>query len=136
MLGKIIILFFLILNSTISAQINSSDKEEDYYTKGWPNGKYWESLKNQEKIDFLNGLETGIALCRNLSNNSSVFDDLLITGFRMSDFSSEIDLLYTQHANIRIAIAYAYSYVIKKMKGELPQELDNYLVWLRKTFNE
>lgn len=131
-------LLILVLSySCLFAQENSNtnQNEDEFKTRGWDNGKMWESMAYQEKIIYLNGIETGWVLAKQYIGNSPEFEKLLITGFRPSDLVDEIDLFYKERANIRIAIGYVYSYVIRKMKGATATELDDYIVWLRKTFN-
>lgn len=133
-LNAILIILFLFTGSAIS-QIQKADNEE-FYTYGYSNGKLWETFNKQEKILVLMGTEEGIAFVSEWTENNKPYEELSIQGFRMSDIVSEVDLFYSQRANIRVTVVAAYSYVIKKMKGATVKELDEYAASLRKKYNK
>ena len=62
--------------------------------------------------------------------------ELTISGFRMSDVVQQIDDLYADSSNIRIPMADAYEYAMKKMHGANPRELGDYAAKLRATYNQ
>jgi len=128
---KVIFILVLVYN-----YLPAQQETDELYTKGWRNGKYWEELNFQEKIYYITGLEDGIALADYFTGDSSIHDEFTVKGFRMSDLVKESDLFYEQRANIKIPIAFAYHYVISKIKGQPTTELDDIVVRLRKTFNK
>jgi len=62
-------------------------------------------------------------------------NSLTIKGFRMSDIVSQIDAFYRDSANVRVPIADAYQYAMRKMKGEGASALEKYTEQLRKSYN-
>jgi hypothetical protein len=127
----ILALFYIYLPKPSFAQILSNTDESEFLTKGWSNGIFWETLNTQEKIYYIVGLEEGLALAKNYVGEASEYDELIIEGYHMSDFTSEIDTFYSDSTNINIPIAFAYHYMIKKMKGKTAEELEEYVEWLR-----
>lgn len=127
----ILTFLFICLPKTSIAQQDPVTDESELLTKGWSNGKFWETLNIQEKIYFMVGLEEGLALAKNNVGEVSDYDELIIEGYRMSDFTNEIDFFYADSININIPIAFAYHYVIKKKRGKSADELEEYVQWLR-----
>lgn len=127
----VLALFYIYLPKPSLAQELSNSNEDEFLTKGWSNGIFWETLITQEKIYYIVGLEEGLALAKNNVGEASEYDELIIEGYHMSDFTSEIDTFYTDSTNINIPIAFAYHYMIQKMKGKTAEELEDYIEWLR-----
>jgi hypothetical protein len=63
-------------------------------------------------------------------------DEFRIKGFRFGDLRQQVDKFYEDRSNIRIPIAYAYFFVIKKMHGTKQKDLDEYASELRKVWNK
>ena len=124
----------------------SQKVEDETDTKGWGNGRYWEQLDLNAKNQHLYGIEAGINLFANELFSQSKDDaewnrtenlrsKLTIAGFRFSDLVQQVDAFYKDRANIRIPVAYAYSYSVKKMSGDSPELLERFLSSLRKQWN-
>ena len=118
---------------------------EEWKTKGWPNGRTWDRFEMQGKINYLSGMEIGLHLydaelglrdpaCERQSKK--LIDDLTIAGFRFSELAEQVNGFYMDRANVRIPIAYAYVYTIKKMSGVGPRDLEAYAAGLRKLWNQ
>jgi hypothetical protein len=114
----------------------SAQLPADYRTQGWPNGRYWEFMQTQlSNVHFLNGLESGVGLAVAVSGAPrDVREGLLIVGFQMADIVNEIDRFYSERADMRVPVAHAYSYVVRKMKGEGARALEDYASDLRRQF--
>lgn len=104
-------------------------------TQGRPNGRIWERLDRQTKIFFLYGIESGLALGADWTGNEKTYKQLSIKGFKFGDLAQEIDAFYSERSNIRVPIAFAYVFVIRKMNGATRAELDDYSSELRKMWN-
>ena len=113
LLGTLFLTALLVITAAgVSAQLPA-----DYRTQGWSNGRYWEFMQTQlSKVHFLNGLESGVGLAVVASGAPrEVRESLLVVGFQMADIVSEIDRFYSERANMRVPVAHAYSYVVRKM---------------------
>jgi hypothetical protein len=111
------------------------------------NGKPWIKLDSQSKIMYLVGLEEGAALLiaemdrvQNEKTNARAaypaLQRLTIKGFRSSDIMEEVNRFYDHASNRRIPVVDAYRYVLKKFKGESPEELVADQSALRKKYNK
>src|SRR5262245_15494510 len=119
-------------NSGTGAVGQNVDPEE--LTDGWPNGRFWNTLDLQSKIWFLYGIESGVGLAGSATHEDarSLLSEFGVKGFRFSDVAAEVDAFYRERANIRVPVAFAYHYVVKKMKGASPDELNTFAAQLRK----
>ncbi|HEY0324086.1 MAG TPA: hypothetical protein VGC66_24275 [Pyrinomonadaceae bacterium] len=134
---KTIYLLLLIFAIGYSIKVSAQGDDE-------PPGRVWKALDGQTRIMLIEGIEQGIALCtmeeqkkdktayQKLEDN---YYSLTIKGFRMSDIAKQVDSFYSDSANIRIPIFRAYQYSIMKMKGATNNELDAFVVNLRRTYN-
>jgi hypothetical protein len=140
-----IIWFFIIL--VIPSFTISQVKEEELRTQGWDNGNYWKLLSKANKIFYLRGAKSGIALFASelifmakdkyeIDRILTIEDQLMIKGVRYDKLAQQVDKFYETHSNIRIPIAYAYFFVTKKMSGTKLKDLDEYVIQLRKTWNK
>jgi hypothetical protein len=118
----------------------------DEYTDGWYNGRYWKTLDLQRKIDLLTGINTGMFLMANelFKQNigkrekqfvDSALDSLIVPGFKVSEFAKAIDKFYANDADVRIALAYAYLWVLRDFRGENPEILQAHKLQLRRDWN-
>jgi hypothetical protein len=108
--------------------------DPDALTDGWPNGRLWNTLDLQSKVWFLYGIESGVGLAGSATHEDprALLSEFGVKGFRFSDVAAEVDAFYRQRANIRVPVAFAYHYVVKKMKGASPDELNTFAAQLRK----
>ena len=126
----------LLLSSNINAQLDELD-----LTSGSPNGRMWEKMDLQSRNMFLYGIENGITLAvvdlvgENEKKLLALEEKYTIKGFTTRDFANQIDIIYSDRANIRIPIVDIYVFVIKKLRGESPKELEDRLALLRSVFN-
>jgi len=97
----------------------------------------------QTRILFLIGVQDGVALLfKQLSSDVNVdklqhgVDGVIISGFRWSDLAKQVDLFYSDSANIKIPIVEAYVYSLKKLKGADSTTLDQLVVQLRREYNQ
>jgi hypothetical protein len=107
------------------------------------NGRTWQTLDKQAKIMFLNGIQDGaVLLFKELfaTNDSEdahrVLGTLVISGFRFSDIVKQVDMFYSDSANIRVPVIEAYRYSLIKMKGSQNSELERIVTKLRQTYNQ
>lgn len=152
--------FFLIQSLIIPllAQQPSSDQTltegwildiaSDHVTyKHWDNGRAWQKLTPQMRIMMVSGIEQGLVLAAreaysagptatNGTQLNRMLDDLLIGGFKLSDLVSQIDVFYQDSSNLRIPVADAYKFSMKKMHGAKSWELEDFTASLRQTYNK
>jgi len=118
----------------------------DEYTDGWYNGRHWKTLDLQRKVDLLTGIDTGMFLMANeLSKQNigkrekefvgSALDSLIVPGFKVTEFAKAIDKFYANDADVKIAVAYAYLYVLRDFRGETPESLQTHKLQLRRDWN-
>jgi len=107
------------------------------------NGRSWQQMDMQTRILFLIGVQDGVALLfKQLSSDVNVdklqhgVDGVIISGFRWSDLAKQVDLFYSDSANIKIPIVEAYVYSLKKLKGADSTTLDQLVVQLRREYNQ
>ncbi len=107
------------------------------------NGRTWQHLDKQSRIMFLNGMQDGVML--SLKEISGEIDSakiqrvLLATtvpGFQFSDIVKQVDVFYSDSANIRIPVLEAYMYSLQKMKGATNANLEHLMTQLRQTYNQ
>jgi hypothetical protein len=60
----------------------------------------------------------------------------LIPGFRFSDVIDEMNSFYAESSNLKIPIMETYGFVIRKIKGASPNELENKSAALRRIYNQ
>jgi len=141
--GYIIAVILFLLPSNTFSQVH----EDESSTKGWANGHYWEVIDKDAKIQHLYGVEAGLNLfAKELSGRVKTDSDwnrienlrkeLTVTGFRFGDVAQQLDKFFEDRSNIRIPVAYAYLYSVKKMSGETPETLERYLASLRREWNK
>jgi hypothetical protein len=108
------------------------------------NGRTWQGLDKQSKIMFLTGIQDGVTLLlEQLSDQNypegaqrALMDANMITGFRFSDIAKQVDVFYSDSANIRVPVIEAYKYSLLKMKGANNSDLEQVIVRLRQTYNQ
>ncbi|SRR5260370_12338683 len=107
------------------------------------NGRTWRHLDGQSKIMFLNGIQDGVALSLKQvfgqgrpEDAQRALDALTVPGFHFSDIVKQVDLFYSDSANVRIPILEAYKYSLLKMKGTKSSDLEQVVVGLRQTYNQ
>jgi hypothetical protein len=61
---------------------------------------------------------------------------LSISGFRFFDLVEQVDKFYSDSTNLRIPFVEAYAYVIRKIRGDSLQQLSEFEVRLRRTYNQ
>ena len=66
----------------------------------------------------------------------SARESITISGFRFSDIVSQVDEFYKDTANIKIPVCIAYVFSIAKMRGRSQDELDRWVVELRRLYNQ
>ena len=109
------------------------DEEEESY--GWANGVYYLHRDRQARVDLLHGMHQGISLLFGEGRISQeVYESYNLSGFRFGDFVDQIDKLYQDKANLRIPIAYAYLYALRRARGDSPQEIEEWLAAQRRRF--
>ncbi len=111
------------------------------------NGRAWIALDKQSRIMYVNGLEEGIYLKllhghedepqeMQLASAQKTFEELTISGFRMSDIVEQIDSVYSDSANIKLPTLEVYRYALSRMKGTPTSVLDAKLTELRRKYNQ
>ncbi len=126
----------LLLSFNSNAQLDDFDK-----TLGFPNGRMWEKMDLQSRIMFLYGIENGISLAvvdlvgEDEKKLSALKEKYTIKGFNFSDLENQVNIIYSDRANIRIPIIDIYVYSIKKLRGASSKELEDRLTLLRKGYN-
>jgi hypothetical protein len=110
------------------------------------NGRMWQHLDKQSKIYFLSGIGDGVTLLLKQISDQDYFGDAwtravavsprVTGGFRWSEVAKQVDLFYSDSANVRIPIIEACRYSVLKMKGEKNSDLEQTVVRLRQTYNQ
>jgi hypothetical protein len=122
----------LVMLICVAAIGQVTDEDMSY---GRPNGRFYLKRHAQARIDLLYGIEQGIMLLgdENLISRETI-DRYGLKGFLFSDFMDQMDRLYQDKANIRIPISYAYVYAVRRLRGDPPQEIEDFLAQQRKRF--
>src|SRR5438552_1746656 len=139
-------LLFLLIALYASHQVLAQNEEEtpvrlsETFGVLAQNGRTWHSFDTQAKIVYLNGIQDGAVLLlkelfvTNLPDDGKrALDAVTIPGFHFSDLVKQVDLFYSDSANVRVPIIEAYRYSIMKMKGAENSELDRVVNKLRQT---
>ena len=127
--------------------VSAQNGEDAAFTKGWPNGKFWQRLDRQGKNTCLVALETGINLFANemmKETSEQEFWDridarrntLLVPGIGPDVLIQEIDRFFVNPKSIPIPVAYAYGYSLRKISGETPDMLNLYVESLQKDWSK
>ncbi len=129
------------------ASLSQGQLQEAMLTQGQANGRYWEQLDKYSKMTFLLGVLDGIGLLKGEIDRQDgkpsehahtlrATKRLAVEGADLSDIIAEIDRVFGDRSNIRIPVAYVYSFAAKKMSGSEPRVLESYLAELRRKFNK
>ncbi len=145
-MNKILMFLLLFPLSVICSPILAQDSlAKQIRTSGLLNGRAWEKVQYDDKTLFLAGLVDGITMFFDeyfiIAKNEK--EEIKITKVfmenvhqaQLNDIIQPIDAFYADRTNIRIPIAYAYKYVLMKIKGASPKELDEYASKLRRNYN-
>jgi len=139
--------FVFLALAFVPSLLLSQDDPDLLKTRGWGNGRYWEKLDQDAKIQHLYGIEAGIFLYAEelsartkseseLNRIQAQTNELSVAGFKFSDVAQQVDSFFADRANIRIPVAYAYLYSVKRMSGDTPENLERYLASLRRIWNK
>lgn len=126
-------------------------QEPRIFSGSFFNGRWWKQVDRDTRETYLRGFEDGVAA---LSMSARVYfgdkgmpteltdsvSRLAITtsirNLSWDDFEAQIDQFYRDAANVNIPVAQAFVFSLMKSKGESQQSLDDFLVWLRKNYNQ
>ena len=153
-LAKLTIVSISLLFSFLGYQISAADDHAKiqyqtdretiiYLAK---NGRVWKLMTRQIKSFYLIGIEEGTNLLMLQMNDGNLYkiylhialkeqQKLQISGFQFGDLVDQIDIVYSDSANLNIPIIEAYRHILKKLRGATPSALANDLAMLRKTYN-
>jgi hypothetical protein len=135
-MGSIVIALLLLLPQT----------PDLYRTAGTINGRGWSALSEREKGSYLLGFFEGtVALQLSLAQDTSISattDALTAARKRLEppatslEVMKHIDTFYSDTANTRIPVIFAFQHVLQRLKGAPAKELEEYVTSLRKRFPE
>ena len=116
------------------------------YTANLANGRYWKILDSPSKLFFVRGIDDGIAFLTLEMNLLDVLDsaksEKLANEFNPNGEASyeeliqQIDAFYADAANANLPVVFARHYVVRKLNGYSPKELDGYAAALRLMFSK
>jgi hypothetical protein len=126
----------LFLASPIVVAQTSGVDREAVETRGRINGRFWRMAGNSARISIVAGLQEGLILWRDTGNKIEASDHL-IEGFSIAEIVDQIDKFYSDSANIRVPISWAYGYANRKMTGAKDEaSLQEYAKFLRELWAE
>jgi hypothetical protein len=119
---------------------------ENMMTRGWLNGRYWQTLDKANKTNFLMGVEAGTAvLYGRLVGDNTIYrkagkeiEGLLrknvlgTAGIVVGEVAQHVDDFYNDNTNIQIPISCAYWIITMKTSGASPIEIENQMAELRR----
>ena len=141
---------FLLLMMFMCSDLYAADKVI-YQSKGLVNGKYWNEMEYQSKLDFISGLITGIKFCADteIQFGKEKVDLMTISRFRnallsllpgditFEDMIKYIDTFFSEKENQGIPITSAYVMMVDEKRKPLDQERRAQIIKsLRKTYSE
>lgn len=94
--------------------------------KGFFNGRYWTQLSDDSKTMYLAGLVEGIQLVTmqlDFEDRTRVAKNV-VCSYQNQEISPLIDELYDDTLNLAFPINVAYSLVVLKANGALPEEYE------------
>jgi hypothetical protein len=123
-----------------------AQNEEEAFTRGWPNGRYWEKLDEEGKKFCIYSVSSGVILVLDKIEGADIGREArerirpienVINHRRFSDgdVAEHVTAFYYDRSNMGIPIAYAYMYAGKKLRGERQRNLDEFTSSLRKRWN-
>ena len=98
------------------------------------NGRAWQTSDFQDRITYIAGIYAGLCLARREGLDWGRVN--MPSGFSLSDLVDQIDIFYSDSANLRIPVIEAYVYTIRKLKGDSANESANFEALLRRTYNK
>jgi len=119
-----------------------SESEVLSHTRGWSNGRIWQSMDRSQKISYLMGADDGES---HLMNEVESVDPVLAkriegilnpqqikTPIKQSEIASVIDDFYRDAANLRLPVAFALTWASMKINGTEESELSRYVIGMKK----
>jgi hypothetical protein len=104
------------------------------------NGYLWEKGSPAEKELYVTGIADGIFLqsvagTAKTGGTNSPDVSLYPKGFLITDIVQGIDAFYGDRTNVKVPILFSYLYVMTKIRGASPQELDAMAARFRREAN-
>jgi hypothetical protein len=131
--GWIVLLFVCLFSSFSTAQ--------DTLTGSSMNGRGWKTLGNC-KVVFLMGFEDGMFGGLIIGRPDATYPEINklyaenTSKLTHAEIISEIDKFYEEASNVLIPVHAAHGWVIQKIKGATPDDLQKQLVRLRQVYNK
>jgi hypothetical protein len=132
----------LVITLAGAASAQASTPRELYYTDGDPNGRFWLSLTQGEKVVWLFGYSAGIKVAAtfvhvaepdNKPLQQTILDLQPSDKLTTTEMAAGMDHFYQDTPeNAPVIMAGAFRYVMKKAKGAPQSELDEMASKLRK----
>jgi hypothetical protein len=120
-----------------------ADYNDEYRTRGWLNGVYWNHLteRNDEKVKmaYLLGLMDGINVAKGLAKEQVDLIRLnsMMEGLIPLDIKEAIDSTFQEDSNRKLPVYIVMILEVKRMKGRISTELyDKNLQDLREMYSE
>jgi hypothetical protein len=114
--------FLLVLTSVLFV---CRAADETYLTHGRPNGRIWQGMNAAQKNGFVVGIDEGLFIAL-LSVDSATRDKIMSRypkdELDPSDYAIEMDKIYAERENINIPLFMAYTWVQRKLKGDLTKD--------------
>lgn len=98
------------------------------------NGRAWQTMDMERHIAYIHGIREGLELAKREGLNWEYL--YAPTGFLFSELAKQIDIFYSDSANLRIPVLEAYIYTKRKLRGDSPKELADFEALLRRTYNK
>src|ERR1700682_183276 len=126
----------VVAGALCSAQTNDTRPGR---TKGLNNGVVWGVGTAEEKKTYVMGIADGVFLqliVKRSETKTKQDTSLYPKGILTDDIVQALDSFYADRTNTRVAIVYAYLYVMKKIRGASQQELDSMVANFRRRANQ
>lgn len=137
---RMILLALLVLMA--AAPISAAN--EEYFTNGQPNGRWWLALDEMQRMTFIHGwrvgYETGFYMGLSVAGMNEKCDhlalamddqadpDALPRNMKYSEIEEDVTNFYTRDASYRtLSVVVGLTYVKRKAEGASTAELDSYI---------
>ena len=101
-------------------------KDDDYFTKGVPNGLAWKIMGSGEKTMFVLAFQLAIGQTTAMLKGTSCPGATLGGPVKSRDLMHEVDAFYSTVANVPIPLNGAVTYGLLKLNGATQEELDQF----------
>ncbi len=119
---KLYLIISISLSSIIFAQSN-------YFTDGYPNGRYWNNIGTEAKILYMYGIEDALSICRVYLTNEeemteiglSLYEYYSAKNYTNHELIQAIDSIYNNIEYTLIPIRDVASIILERYSGKISE---------------